>query len=258
MPTSTWPSRARCSAGSAPPGSGARRSAPRSCTRRCTTTSSIASRGRSRPPRSATRPATSLYGPMIDARFAERFEDWLELIQPHHRVHGSTGIGRITADNPRDGLRRRSRGGALLPPVDRRRRHARRRAVREPRRSARSSAWRASTTFDEAIELANGHGYGLSSSIYTTDPLTRVAVPRAGLGAAWSASTTPRRGAEAHLPFGGNGKSGNGSRQSGVWVLDQFTRWQAMNWDYSGRLQKAQMDVADVAADPGFRLDASG
>ena len=56
-------------------------------------------------------------------------------------------------------------------------------------------------------------------------------------------------GAEAHLPFGGNGKSGNGSRQSGVWVLDQFTRWQAMNWDYSGRLQKAQMDAADVTAD---------
>jgi alpha-ketoglutaric semialdehyde dehydrogenase len=62
-------------------------------------------------------------------------------------------------------------------------------------------------------------------------------------------------GAEAHLPFGGNGKSGNGSRQSGVWVLDQFTRWQAMNWDYSGRLQKAQMDVADVTADLGFRLE---
>ena len=58
-------------------------------------------------------------------------------------------------------------------------------------------------------------------------------------------------GAEAHLPFGGNGKSGNGSRQSGIWVLDQFTRWQAMNWDYSGRLQKAQMDVTDIAADPG-------
>jgi aldehyde dehydrogenase (NAD+) len=34
----------------------------------------------------------------------------------------------------------------------------------------------------------------------------------------------------ARLPFGGNGKSGNGSRQSGIWVLDQFTRWQAMNW----------------------------
>jgi hypothetical protein len=37
-------------------------------------------------------------------------------------------------------------------------------------------------------------------------------------------------------------------------VLDQFTRWQAMNWDYSGRLQKAQMDVANVTADPSFRL----
>ena len=56
-------------------------------------------------------------------------------------------------------------------------------------------------------------------------------------------------GAEAHLPFGGNGRSGNGSRQSGIWVLDQFTRWQSMNWDYAGKLQKAQMDVADVDAD---------
>ena len=52
-------------------------------------------------------------------------------------------------------------------------------------------------------------------------------------------------GAEAHLPFGGNGKSGNGSRQSGIWVLDQFTRWQSMNWDYAGKLQKAQMDIDD-------------
>lgn len=43
-------------------------------------------------------------------------------------------------------------------------------------------------------------------------------------------------GAEARLPFGGNGRSGNGSRQSGKWVLDQFTRWQALNWDYSGVL----------------------
>ena len=37
--------------------------------------------------------------------------------------------------------------------------------------------------------------------------------------------------------------------------VDQFTRWQAMNWDYSGRLQKAQMDVVEIAADPSFRLD---
>jgi acyl-CoA reductase-like NAD-dependent aldehyde dehydrogenase len=61
-------------------------------------------------------------------------------------------------------------------------------------------------------------------------------------------------GAEAHLPFGGNGKSGNGSRQSGVWVLDQFTRWQAVNSDYAGQLQRAQMDVSQVEADRDFRL----
>ena len=58
-------------------------------------------------------------------------------------------------------------------------------------------------------------------------------------------------GAEAHLPFGGNGKSGNGSRQSGIWVLDQFTRWQSMNWDYAGKLQKAQMDLVELPARPG-------
>ncbi|MDQ3237515.1 MAG: aldehyde dehydrogenase family protein, partial [Actinomycetota bacterium] len=61
-------------------------------------------------------------------------------------------------------------------------------------------------------------------------------------------------GAEAHLPFGGNGKSGNGSRLSGIWVLDQFTRWQAVNWDYAGKLQKAQMDVAELPGDPHFVL----
>ena len=61
-------------------------------------------------------------------------------------------------------------------------------------------------------------------------------------------------GAEAHLPFGGNGKSGNGSRQSGIWVLDQFTRWQSMNWDYAGKLQKAQMDIVELPGDPEFRL----
>jgi aldehyde dehydrogenase (NAD+) len=61
-------------------------------------------------------------------------------------------------------------------------------------------------------------------------------------------------GAEAHLPFGGNGWSGNGTRESGIWVLDAYTRWQAVNVDLSGRLQKAQIDVADAnaSAAPSF------
>jgi aldehyde dehydrogenase (NAD+) len=39
-----------------------------------------------------------------------------------------------------------------------------------------------------------------------------------------------------------------------MWVLEQFTRWQAVNWDYSGRLQKAQLDVVELPADLGFAL----
>ena len=58
----------------------------------------------------------------------------------------------------------------------------------------------------------------------------------------------------AAVPFGGNVKSGNLSGRSGIWVLDQFTRWQSMNWDYAGKLQKAQMDVEESTADMGFRL----
>lgn len=56
---------------------------------------------------------------------------------------------------------------------------------------------------------------------------------------------------------GGNGKSGNDSRQPGVWVLDQFIRWQSMNWDFSGALQKAQMDVTTIEPDLNFRLPES-
>jgi aldehyde dehydrogenase (NAD+) len=105
----------------------------------------------------------------------------------------------------------------------------------------------------EALELANGHGYGLSAAIYTTSPESAFRF-RAGVSAGMVSVNNSTSGAEAHLPFGGNARSGNGSRQSGVWVLDQFTRWQAVNWDFSGRLQKAQMDVVELPADLGFRL----
>jgi alpha-ketoglutaric semialdehyde dehydrogenase len=106
---------------------------------------------------------------------------------------------------------------------------------------------------DEAIRLANAPGYGLSSSIYTTDAFDAFRFRR-GISAGMVSINNSTSGAEAHLPFGGNGKSGNGSRQSGMWVLDQFTRWQAVNWDYSGRLQKAQMDVTELVPDESFRL----
>jgi aldehyde dehydrogenase (NAD+) len=106
---------------------------------------------------------------------------------------------------------------------------------------------------DGAIRLANAPGYGLSSAIYTTDANEAFRFRR-GIGAGMVSINNSTSGAEAHLPFGGNGKSGNGSRQSGVWVLDQFTRWQSVNWDYSGRLQKPQMHVAELVPDESYRL----
>ncbi|HEX5937069.1 MAG TPA: aldehyde dehydrogenase family protein [Actinomycetota bacterium] len=194
-----------------------------------------------------------LYGPMISARFADRFEDWLELIRPHHTLSGSAATGRITARNPRNGFVGDPAAGLYYHPtiVD---------GV-----TLDDDLFRTETfgpivgvatfdTFDEAMELANGHGYGLSSSIYTNDPLY-VFRFRDRISAGMVSVNNSTSGAEAHLPFGGNGRSGNGSRQSGLWVLDQFTRWQAMNWDYSGHLQKAQMDTVDVEADPSFRID---
>src|SRR5438093_8881164 len=104
------------------------------------------------------------------------------------------------------------------------------------------------------MALANLFDDGPTSEIYTNDP-KNVFRFRERISAGMVSVNNSTSGAEAHLPFGGNGRSGNGSRQSGIWVLDQFTRWQAMNWDYSGALQKAQMDVADVPADLGVRLE---
>jgi acyl-CoA reductase-like NAD-dependent aldehyde dehydrogenase len=197
--------------------------------------------------------ADVLYGPMLDERFGERFEDWLALIQPHHTRYGSTAIGRITADAPRDGFVGDPEAGVFYHPTF------------VTGVTADDEIYGTETfgplvgvarfsTFDEAIELANGHGYGLSSAIYTTSP-THAFHFRERISAGMVSINNSTSGAEAHLPFGGNGKSGNGSRQSGIWVLDQFTRWQSMNWDYAGKLQKAQMDILEIDAQDDFRLE---
>jgi aldehyde dehydrogenase (NAD+) len=193
-----------------------------------------------------------LYGPMISARFSERFEGWLDLIRPHQTVLGSEGIGRITSANPRTGFVGDPEAGLYYHPVivD---------GVTIDDELSQTETFgpivgvASFDTFDQAMELATAHGYGLSSSIYTNDPLS-VFRFHDRISAGMVSVNNSTSGAEAHLPFGGNGRSGNGSRQSGRWVLDQFTRWQAMNWDYSGHLQKAQMDTADLQSDPGFRL----
>jgi aldehyde dehydrogenase (NAD+) len=195
-----------------------------------------------------------VYGPMLDQRFATRFKEYLGWIQPHHKVLGSTGLGRISGANPRDGFVGDPGAGLFYHPVivD---------GVLAGDALFRQETFGpivGVTTYDrleDAVALANEPGYGLSSSIYSGDP-QEVFAFRRGISAGMVSVNNSTSGAEAHLPFGGNGKSGNGSRQSGMWVLDQFTRWQAMNWDYSGRLQKAQMDVAELRADLDFKLEA--
>jgi acyl-CoA reductase-like NAD-dependent aldehyde dehydrogenase len=191
-------------------------------------------------------------GPLLAPHFADRYEEYLGWIGASHRVVGSTGVGRIGAGNPREGFVGEPEAGLFYHPVvvD---------GVGPDDELFRTETFgpivgvTTYRTLDEAIELANLPGYGLSSSIYTTNPTSAFRF-RQRIGAGMVSVNNSTSGAEAHLPFGGNGKSGNGSRQSGVWVLDQFTRWQAMNWDYSGRLQKAQMDVDVPAADLTFRL----
>ncbi len=193
-----------------------------------------------------------LYGPMIDEKYLLTHEKHLALIQDHQSVYGSTGVGRITSHNPRADFVGDPDAGWFAHPtiVDGVRPGD---ALYDTETFGPLVTMGVFDTLDEAIALANGHGYGLSSAIYTSDPKS-VWRFRQGISAGMVSVNNSTSGAEAHLPFGGNGLSGNGSRQSGIWVLDQFTRWQSMNWDYSGKLQKAQMDVAELPFDPDFRL----
>jgi alpha-ketoglutaric semialdehyde dehydrogenase len=199
--------------------------------------------------------ADVVFGPLLDEKFAHGFEHTLGHIGEHHTVLGSTAVGRITAAAPREGFVGDPSTGLYYHPVllD---------GVRAEDQIFTEETFgpivgvTTYRTLDEAIELANAPGYGLSAAVYTNDPAT-VFRFRDGIGAGMVSVNNSTSGAEAHLPFGGNGKSGNGSRQSGFWVLDQFTRWQSMNWDFSGSLQKAQMDVATIEPDLGYRLPAT-
>ena len=95
--------------------------------------------------------------------------------------------------------------------------------------------------YDEAMTAANQVRYGLSASIYTRDVNAAFRAMREfETGIVYvNAGTT---GAETHLPFGGWKNTGNGHREAGHAALDTFTEWKAVYVDYSGRLQRAQID----------------
>ena len=96
-------------------------------------------------------------------------------------------------------------------------------------------------SLEHAIELANDCDYGLSSSIYTSDVNESFQFAR-DIEAGIAYVNSPTIGAEAHMPFGGVKGTGNGHREGGWTAFDIFTEWKTVYIDYSGKLQRAQID----------------
>ncbi len=96
-------------------------------------------------------------------------------------------------------------------------------------------------SFEEAIAILNDTPYGLSSSIYTRD-INRAFAAMRDIEAGITYINGPTIGAEVHLPFGGVKQTGNGHREAGTAVLDVFTEWKTVYVDFSGSLQRAQID----------------
>lgn len=97
-------------------------------------------------------------------------------------------------------------------------------------------------SFEQGVEIANGVVYGLSSSIYTQD-VNRVFAALRDLYTGIVYINAPTIGAEIHLPFGGVKQTGNGHREAGIAGIDVFSEWKSIYVDYSGTLQRAQIDT---------------
>ena len=97
-------------------------------------------------------------------------------------------------------------------------------------------------SFEQAIEILNDTPYGLSSSIYTRN-IDRAFKAIRDIDAGITYVNGPTIGAEVHLPFGGVKQTGNGHREAGETVLDIFSEWKSVYVDYSGKLQRAQIDT---------------
>jgi aldehyde dehydrogenase (NAD+) len=95
--------------------------------------------------------------------------------------------------------------------------------------------------YDEAMVIANDVDYGLSSSIYTRD-ISQAFRAIDDLEAGITYINAPTIGAEVHLPFGGIKKTGNGGREAGSVAIEEFTELKTVFIDYSGKLQKAQIE----------------
>ncbi|MFQ5603477.1 MAG: aldehyde dehydrogenase family protein [bacterium] len=96
-------------------------------------------------------------------------------------------------------------------------------------------------SFEEAIKTLNNTKYGLSSSIYTND-VNRGFQAMRDIEAGITYINGPTIGAEAHMPFGGVKETGNGHREGGWEVYEFYTETKTVFVDFSGKLQRAQID----------------
>jgi aldehyde dehydrogenase (NAD+) len=184
-----------------------------------------------------------LYGPMLSEKYAN---DFLVAVQTCE-ADGATklfGKGRISNDNKPNGfLGDASEGVYMWPHV-----YA---DVTEDMSCFHEELFGPAVTivkaddFDHALYLANASPYGLSSAIYTNDRLEAYRF-KTGIKAGMTSINNSTSGAEAHLPFGGVKGSGNGTRESGIWVIEAYSYWHAVNDELSGKLQLAQMDVDEI------------
>ena len=97
-------------------------------------------------------------------------------------------------------------------------------------------------SLEDAIQIANGVRYGLSAAIYTQN-VNRAFKAMNDMYTGIFYVNASTIGAEVHLPFGGTKATGNGHREAGTQVLDIFSEWKSIYVDFSGKLQRAQIDV---------------
>ena len=98
------------------------------------------------------------------------------------------------------------------------------------------------SSLEQAIAIGNDVAYGLSASIYTRD-INKAFQAMRDMYTGIFYVNAPTIGAEVHLPFGGTKATGNGHREAGTAALDVFSEWKSIYVDFSGRLQRAQIDT---------------
>jgi len=184
-----------------------------------------------------------LYGPMLSEKYASDFLKTIEKVE-NDGAKKIFGEGRITNEFCPGGFHGDASKGVYMWPhvyVD----------VTEDMDCFYEEIFGPAVTivkandFDHALHLANASPYGLSSAIYTNDRFEAYRFKneiKAGMTSINNSTT----GAEAHLPFGGVKNSGNGTRESGIWVIEAYSYWHAVNDELSGKLQLAQMDVDEI------------